>query len=486
MNLLYRRMMHYAFPFVLLFTFGLSIPALTCPGNTLPQYQIQASEITVEPASAVCVGTTVTFSIVASDTDYDMELEADVMDTVTYNWNNEGPGSSPSYSKTYTTAGTYTVTCEVNDDGDDDPTNSDSPVTRTASVTVVEITGINGPSILRVGQTAIFTPITNPGTPNLAVGWTGGGTPPTGTGNTFQTKWDNPGVYTLRVSATVGGTCYAEKQVTVVKVTIAYPYDGNKLLGEMGGERETLQFLIDFSAKVEPASAASSVSSVTFTYAKGGSSNTAPGSRRGSENIWDYEDFDLRTRYTTAQARYSLKATATIGGVSCESSPIYFCIRKGDQIKKVAEDWLHYPYQWGSKGPGRCSHSEIKGLPVDGYYDHGPYYNDHPAGDGHHPTCFDCSGYAWKCLSYCGVSLPDGTAASQYSSFPSVSTPHVGDLLFRINGDGNICHVMISIGGSAYYNAPRTGEWSIYGSGSYVYASGPSGDGWCMDANCSH
>ncbi|MCL6628118.1 MAG: C40 family peptidase [Armatimonadetes bacterium] len=128
-------------------------------------------------------------------------------------------------------------------------------------------------------------------------------------------------------------------------------------------------------------------------------------------------------------------------------------------------------------------------MPADGCYSHGPYDNDDHPSTGCHPACYDCSGFAWKLLSYVGVPISQGPSASQYTQFPDVGDSYkTGDLLFLGSTPGSIHHVMVagSAGGSDYYEAPYTGQWTRGSSGGHDYASGPSGNGWCMDDDCGH
>lgn len=311
-----------------------------------------------------------------------------------------------------------------------------------------------------------------------------------------------PGTYSVTCTArdgehTHGQVGYdAETAITwtvhVVGISLTYPTDGQKVVGSnvAGGVRETRQFCLDMIARVEPDTIAPEAQ-VTFIYSKGSSQNTASGTRLAGTDDFVYTGWDIRQRFTTSSARYRIKARVSVAGITCESDEIMICIKKGVQATTVAADWVHYPYQWGSKGPNECSNVQNYGLPTDGYYNHEPYNNNHPAGSAHHYCCFDCSGLAWKCLSYVGVALPQGTAAMQYATFTDIGGNYkIGDLLFLGDAREGIHHVMISNsdggGNPSFYEAPYTGAWTRASSGQTNYASGPSGSGWCMDDSCTH
>ncbi|MCL6628119.1 MAG: hypothetical protein K6U00_00790 [Armatimonadetes bacterium] len=143
--------------------------------------------------------------------------------------------------------------------------------------------------------------------------------------------------------------CY-ECDIVVLKVTMAYPADGQKVVGynEPGGVRETRQFKLDFIATVDPIDIVGSAS-VTFVYSKGAASGTAAGTLEAGTNRFSYLGWDIRQRFTKTSERYGIKARVTYDGVTCESGENVICIKKGQQSVTLAGDWLHYPYHWGAR-----------------------------------------------------------------------------------------------------------------------------------------
>jgi len=98
-------------------------------------------------------------------------------------------------------------------------------------------------------------------------------------------------------------------------------------------------------------------------------------------------------------------------------------MKKGDDIIKIAEQFLGLPYKFG----------------------------------GTTPAGFDCSGFTSYVYREAGISIPRDTEV-QFSALNPVRVPKKGDLVFfKINGK-RISHVGIYIGEYKFIHSPRTGK----------------------------
>ncbi len=286
-------------------------------------------------------------------------------------------------------------------------------------------------------------------------------------------------------------------KLTVLQLDLTQPADGAKLTGATAGVRQTREFYTDVELRLWPAAANAALTAITVYYKKGEWENSDTPTYQGESGgaaVYILE-FDLRTRFTKADVdgisyRYRFRGTAYVGGLYLQTGQKpYICIKKGEEIwytVATSNDWLHYPYHWGSKGPDRCSHSTAHGPPADGYYDHEPYVNDVKEIDGRYRCCFDCSGFAHHMYERCAISIPEGSAADQYNALPhmTVGSEVRGDLVFF--GDP-IEHVKVFGGDDMCAHAPKTGEWTCTTTlGSPSFAAGMSAEGWCMTSACSH
>jgi len=110
-----------------------------------------------------------------------------------------------SFSTDWDTPGTKTVTATP-----------DCGSSESKQVTIVEVASVTSDkNFTCVGCNIRFTATTNPAGHEDLVEWSGGGTPATGTGAKFTTKWSTWGTKTVTGSC---GTSSESKQVTIVEV----------------------------------------------------------------------------------------------------------------------------------------------------------------------------------------------------------------------------------------------------------------------------
>lgn len=331
----------------------------------------------------------------------------------------------------------------------------------------------------------------------------------TANGASVTHKYATPGIYTVRTifydAATWGDDPdqVVEQTIEIIRLTLIAPSDGSKWVGDevtTESRRKGRLFRLEFSARLEPASIASRAS-VTFEARKGANTAQFGATYDTQEQLFYYRYFDLRQRYTTSSSRYNVMAIVSVDGESCSTDENAFCIKKGVQAVVMASDWQHYPYHWGGDIYWNgCTQNTSHGLPADGYYHHYGYTStfdqlsydygqtNHWSNTTRHPACFDCSGYVGSIYHYLGIPISvRPTAASLYYDFPDVTALKKGDMIFS----SGLGHVMMVRESSAsplpIWHAPYTGAWTRSDTiASWGHQSGPSGNGWCMDATCSH
>lgn len=138
----------------------------------------------------------------------------------------------------------------------------------------------------------------------------------------------------------------------------------------------------------------------------------------------------------------------------------------GDDIVKMAQSYLNYPYGWGAEGQvGVCS-AEAND-PNRGNYN---VYHVHPILNKTYDRCFDCSGFVWYVYTQCGVKLGARCLAKTFtyigSTVPNNESLLPGDILVFRDGD----HVGIYIGNNQFIHASgneykthwRTNNGEIY------------------------
>lgn len=148
-------------------------------------------------------------------------------------WTASGPGGSGSFtsngvgqSVTWTApcvGGSYTITCTAGDGRQAGDAQHDSNVVVNRSLTVVSTdsaAGISGPDVVCVDGQAEFSAQTIPPGHESMLNWSGGGSPATGSGASFQTSWDTPGTKTVTVQTSSDGCDAVSKQVKVVKAEV--------------------------------------------------------------------------------------------------------------------------------------------------------------------------------------------------------------------------------------------------------------------------
>lgn len=317
-----------------------------------------------------------------------------------------------------------------------------------------------------------------------------------GTGPCCQDEWEGSPVQCVGNGLGVSGPCdYIHIKVvdcSQISLRLTSPANGAKFgWSYTTGYRERRKFYVTFTASLTPADLGGQVNLAVY-WKKGGVENSAQMEHLGS-GAYRYR-FDVTERFTEADSsgvsnRYQVRATVTCGTCTLEApEKPYFCILKGQQIVRVAEDFVHYPYHWGAKGPNLCSNDSSHGTPIDGTTWHEPYDNDnHPTGSAAHPCCLDCSGYVYSCYRICGISVPQGPAREQCATLPSVQSPKTGDVMcYCCDSQRRIHHITIR-GSSGCWHAPQTGEWTKHDDQQTASSyAGPSGWGWCMDSSCSH
>jgi len=144
---------------------------------------------------AACAGCTITFTATTIPPDKYGCLE----------WSGGGTpatGSGQTFTTSWSTAGTKTVTASC--------CGSSKP----KQVTIVEVASVaSDKNEACDGENVTFTVTTNPPGFGSLVSWSGGGTPATGSGATFTTKWSTGGTKTVTATC---GTSSKYKQVTIL------------------------------------------------------------------------------------------------------------------------------------------------------------------------------------------------------------------------------------------------------------------------------
>ncbi|MEM3454483.1 MAG: PKD domain-containing protein [Thermoproteota archaeon] len=143
----------------------------------------------------------------------------------TYTWSNGGTASSSQY--TWSLSGTYTVSINVKDSMGNQVVKSIN--VQVASALTVTITG---PSTGCVNASVTYTSSVSGGYPPYTYSWSGGGTPSTGTGNSFTTQWSTTGSKTISltvtdsngytVNSTYTATVYPSPSVSISGPTTGY------------------------------------------------------------------------------------------------------------------------------------------------------------------------------------------------------------------------------------------------------------------------
>ena len=165
--------------------------------------------IVVEVASVTsdkdntCIGCDITFTVTTNPAGYYDLIE----------WSGGGTPPSQSGGATFTThwdtAGIKTVTATCCDSA------------KQKQVTIVEVASVTSDKDEECdGQNVTFTVTTNPSGFESLVSWSGGGTPATGTGATFTTKWSTGGTKT--VTACCCSSC-ASKEVDIISELTVLP-----------------------------------------------------------------------------------------------------------------------------------------------------------------------------------------------------------------------------------------------------------------------
>ncbi|MEM3454484.1 MAG: PKD domain-containing protein [Thermoproteota archaeon] len=150
----------------------------------------------------------------------------------TYSWSIEdgtpSTGNSSSITTRWSNAGTYLITLTVTD--------SQGKVA-TANLTVIISAIINSLNVSISGNVSaclntpvVFTANVSGGTPPYTYSWSGGGTPSTGTGNSFTTQWSTTGSKTISLSVTDSSgnnrTATLNVSVSSPSVSISGPTSG--------------------------------------------------------------------------------------------------------------------------------------------------------------------------------------------------------------------------------------------------------------------
>lgn len=156
------------------------------------------------PDQVVCVGSTVNINVSFVYCDY-------YCSNFSYSWS--APGGSPSsgtgssFSCTYSSTGAKTITVSAACAGGSNQAS--------VKVTVVQMVSLqSNKDIAGVGEDVMFTVVMNPTNHYNNIGWSGGGSPASQTGNqTFTTSWSTPGTKTVTVSY---GGCSISKKVEVI------------------------------------------------------------------------------------------------------------------------------------------------------------------------------------------------------------------------------------------------------------------------------
>lgn len=163
--------------------------------------------------SAVYCGDNATFTCLSYDVDSAISSRS---------WSaSEGTpstGSGTTFTTKWCTTGTKYVTLTVWDSDCSAgccPDKSDS-YGRTTYVLSVEVVSVSSYNSLCVNCNFDFTATTNPEGKYTCLEWTGGGTPATGSGQTFTTRWSTTGTKTVTASCCGGSK---SKQVTVAAPT---------------------------------------------------------------------------------------------------------------------------------------------------------------------------------------------------------------------------------------------------------------------------
>lgn len=163
-------------------------------GRSVNVLSVTVASVTSDKGAA-CAGCTITFTATTNPAGKYGCLE----------WSGGGTpatGSGQTFTTSWSTAGTKTVTASCCGSSISKP------------VTIVEVASVTSDKDETCdGVNVTFTVTTNPPGFGSLVSWSGGGTPGTGAGTTFTTKWSTGGTKTVTATC---GTSSKSKQITIL------------------------------------------------------------------------------------------------------------------------------------------------------------------------------------------------------------------------------------------------------------------------------
>ncbi|WP_282116695.1 PKD domain-containing protein [Cellulophaga baltica] len=287
------------------------IYTVTAQDQTIQTYTVNVTVPSANQAPTAVASSDVTSGAPSLAVQFtgDTSSDPDTGDTLTYAWD-FGDGSTattanPSHS--FTTAGTYTVTLTITDDG--------TPVlTSTDTITIIVTDANQAP-------TAVATSDVTSGTPSLAVQFTGDTSSDPDTGDTLTYAWD----FGDGTTATTANPSHTFTTAGTYNVTLTVTDDGTPVLSS---SEVTLTITVNAPANQAPTAVATSdiiTGEASLAVQFTGDTSTDPDAGDVLTYAWDFGDGTTATTanpshtFTTA-GTYTVTLTVTDDGTPALSS----------------------------------------------------------------------------------------------------------------------------------------------------------------------